>query len=179
MPWLVAVVKPNQYNLARVNLLRQGYDNIFYPVLATRRVMKNNVIQSVSEAMFPGYVFISLRPDQRWAPINSTSGISRCLTKQRSVHQARAMTLGDGFDAIATIPEEFISNLRKQCAHQNGVDWLKPGVKVKLVRGPLVQHEGLVASLSGPERVNLLLHLFDRDMEVSVSISDVMPAEVD
>ncbi len=77
--WFVAQIKPNSYNIANQNLLRQGFETFVAKMNVTTR--KNNRFVAKNSYLFPGYIFVSFDPKlTNWTKINSTYGISKIIS---------------------------------------------------------------------------------------------------
>ena len=75
--WYLLQCKPRQDERAEENLLRQGY-HCYRPQHQRERILRGQR-QTVSESLFPGYLFIQLGPLDNWAPLRSTRGVSRLV----------------------------------------------------------------------------------------------------
>jgi transcription antitermination factor NusG len=131
-------------------------------------------LREIREPVFFPYIFIQLDETQyyRYAPINSTWGIDRILTKRDNKAE---------YHFFATISDTFITALQRACREteiRNQRLWLlSPGTRVRLLRGPFANQEGIVLSVSS-ERVRIMLYLLNRtDVKVEVSITDVLAIE--
>lgn len=77
--WYVAQTRARQERLALMNLEAQKFE-VFLPQIlkTTRHARRHRLVKS---AVFPGYLFVRLDPDQhRWRSVNGTIGVSRLLT---------------------------------------------------------------------------------------------------
>jgi transcription antitermination factor NusG len=124
-------------------------------------------MQTVCRSLFVGYLFVDLQPDQRWAPISSTYGVVKLLT--RAVDGSE-----HGYREPCVIDDALISGLQ-QCSREapqhNGDDavWLlKPGTKIKLISGPMRGNVGEVVAMKTRDRAMLLVHLLGRPLVVTV-----------
>jgi transcriptional antiterminator RfaH len=160
-------IRPNQVIIALRNLIRQGY-NTFHPVFETKRLYRGK-LTVVKEPLFPGYVFIELLSNQRWVPINSTSGVRRLLIWQPEDSE---------YLAPARIPDEFVCGLQSCCHycedHDDKTVWrLVPRTRVCIIAGPFAGHEGAIVNWSGADRCRLVTWLLNRDTIVEVSAGDI------
>lgn len=164
--WGVAQLKPvlGSAELAITNLVRQGFE-AFNPTFNERRVVRNKV-RLEPRQVFSGYLFVGIRHDQRWSPINSTYGIARLITRKSSSSE---------YHEPSPIPDVFITRL-KACSNRNAEhSWcLMPGTRIRIVHGPLMNHNAVV-TWSDQQRVRLLLEILGRDdVVVTVSVEDVI-----
>lgn len=157
--WYLLQCKPRQEERAQINLLRQNYV-IFYPQIVSQRLIHGKPHQSL-EPLFPGYLFIQLGRDDKWAPLRSTRGVSRIV---------------DFNHGPATVPEEVIEHLRTRCfkpAEIQAAQPFKPGETLQIARGPLSPLEGIFLTMLGDERVMILLHFLNREQPVRIPLSDI------
>lgn len=155
--WYLLQCKPRQDERAQINLLRQNYV-IFCPQIVSQRLIRGKPHQSF-ESLFPGYLFIQLSRNDKWAPLRSTRGVSRIV---------------DFNHGPAMVPDEVIEHLRSRCfkpphAHPQ----LKPGDTLQITRGPLSTLEGIFLTLLGDERVMILLHFLNREQQIRIPLTDI------
>jgi transcription antitermination factor NusG len=88
--WSVAQLRPTPKaaSVAIINLERQGFGS-FNPTFATRELQHKQLHPMLHRQVFPGYIFVNIREDQRWSSINYTLGILRLLTRQSSLREWR------------------------------------------------------------------------------------------
>ena len=67
----------------------------------------NHKLVTVCKSLFTGYMFVKLAPDQRWAPINSTTGVVKLLTRKSDKSE---------YLEPCTVPDDFIAGLQ-QCSN--------------------------------------------------------------
>jgi transcriptional antiterminator RfaH len=161
--WACAQTHPHQEQLALVNLRRQQF-NSFFPIL----LIENKNKHIVAKAAFPGYVFVELDEDRyNWAPINFTLGVQRLLTYS---------TKDDGYNQPCRA--HFIDALHRMRIvqrpgdHKLSPDIIPCGSMIKIRRGPFANYEALV-TLSTHERLSVMFRLFNRDVNMHLSVNDV------
>ncbi|MGX1186175.1 transcription elongation factor/antiterminator RfaH [Pseudomonas sp. F-14 TE3623] len=157
--WYLLQCKPRQDERAQINLLRQNYV-IFCPQIISERLIHGKPHQSL-ESLFPGYLFIQLSRDDKWAPLRSTRGVSRIV---------------DFNHGPATVPDDVIEHLRIRCFKPPELHTpqpFKPGETLQITRGPLSTLEGIFLSMLGDERVMILLHFLNREHQVRVPLTDI------
>ena len=157
--WYLLQCKPRQDERAHVNLVQQNYV-VFLPQLMSERVIRGKR-QRVLESLFPGYLFVYLGHNDKWAPIRSTRGVSRIVEFNHGP---------------ATVAEHVIEHLRARCfesAELQADQTLKPGEHLQIIRGPLSTLEGIFMSMLGAERVMLLLQFLNREQPICVPLSDL------
>lgn len=159
--WYVAQVKPNGFERAEVNLVRQGFET-FMP-LRCETVRHARQMRDVLRPVFPGYLFIkfgSQRAD--WRKINSTFGVSRLIS----------------FEAgkPAPVPDALMAGLRARCDdHQvlQPLDDLRTGERVRMLSGAFADFVGEVEEMVANDCVRLLFELMGQTTRVDVPWGDV------
>lgn len=153
--WFVAQLRPNQLIRARSNLERQGY-HCFMPQLPQTARKRGKLMQNFVP-IFPGYIFVSIGPEQQWYPVNNTYGVSRLVMRDGKTPQpvpAEVMRhlLGQtGPDGIFTVTPD-----------------LAPGDRVRILSSPWAEHVVEVDRLAGPERVSVLLEMMGQATRVQL-----------
>ena len=145
--WYVVATKSRDEEIAKVNLERQGY-LVFLPTISLKKRRRGHWT-SVTEPLFPGYLFISLIfGDDDPAPIRSTVG---CVGLVR---------FGQTYTPV---PYELITRL--EVAADTGSVTLAPfqsGDAVRLMSGPFVGLEAIYDMAKGSERAQVLLEVLGR-----------------
>ncbi len=118
----------------RMNGLKSIYcvktTSYFCPQIISERLIHGKPHQSL-ESLFPGYLFIQLSRDDKWAPLRSTRGVSRIV---------------DFNHGPATVPDDVIEHLRARCfkpPESHTPQPFKPGETLQITRGPLSTLEGI------------------------------------
>jgi transcription antitermination factor NusG len=163
--WGVAQLRPqpNAVALAIRNLERQSFET-FYPTFSLRRVRRNK-LQTVATPVFAGYIFVNIGDHQRWAAINSTYGVSRLLVRKSPYHE---------YDEPSVISDAFITQLKSCSERDDEAGWgLKVGTTVTILHGPFAGRSAVV-TWSTAERVRLVLWLLNRDVPITLAVTDVV-----
>ncbi|MEM6889907.1 MAG: transcriptional activator RfaH [Pseudomonadota bacterium] len=159
--WYIAQLKPGGFERAKTNLHRQGFAS-FMPLRANS-ARRNGKIRQFQAALFPGYLFVQVLPDQQnWRAINSTYGISR-LVSLSGGHPTK-------------VPEELMSALFARTDNQgllSAPDDLMPGQTVRIIAGPFAQSIAEISALKPNDRVGLLMELMGRSVRTEVSARHV------
>lgn len=148
--WYVAQLKPNGFDKARINLVRQGFE-YFMPVRqVTIRHARN--LKNVLRPVFPGYIFIKFGLDnENWRKINSTRGVNKLISFN--------------VDGPAKIPEPLMEGFMARCDEKQILkpisNW-KKGEKARIVNGPFSDFIGQVEELVSEDRVRLLFNLIEQ-----------------
>ena len=162
MYWDCAQVEPRRERLASHCLGLAGYE-IYQPLLREQRRSHGRKI-TVTPPLFPGYLFVWVVRgwwDARWSP-----GVVRLIM--------------DGL-LPARVPDAVIDEIRSR--ERGGfVELLKPrglrpGMRVRVISGPLSAQIGLLAVLRPHERVLVLLNLLGGQQRVELAQSAIEAVE--
>jgi transcriptional antiterminator RfaH len=158
--WYLVQVKPNGYQLAERNLLRQGFQ-CFQPMArATER--RGAQFRPVSRPLFPGYLFVAFDPARApWRKINSTAGVARLLS------------LGN---VPQEVPKGLVAELRARLDAEGHVilaDNVEVGDRVEIQSGPFAGFLGEVARLAPEARAHLLVDLMGRQARVTAQLAEL------
>jgi len=154
MYWACAQLEPQRERLAVYCLGLAGYQ-IYRPLLREQRRSHGRKIIA-TPPLFPGYLFLWVVRgwwDARWSP-----GVIRLIM--------------DG-EQPAHVPDAIISEIRSR--ERNGfvelpkVRGLVPGMRVRVVSGPLSEKIGMLAALRPHERVLVLLSLLGGQQRVELA----------
>lgn len=163
--WCVVNTLPNQEVRAEANLLRQGF-RAWLP--ATRRLRRHaRKVDVVRAPLFPGYLFVELDLDRDgWSPINSTYGVRRLL-----VQDVRPKTL----------PGQFVADLQRSvdddgtCMIEPERPGLRPGMRVRIAKGPFADCIATILNIAPRERVQLLLEILGGRAKMTISRFALVP----
>lgn len=160
--WFLVHAQTKRELLAEENLRRQGYET-FLP-FGYRSVRRARRRQTVRDAYFPGYLFVSLNLAQdRWRPINSTTGVLRLVVAQ---------------ETPIAVPQEIIDGLRRASDSDGVVDLaqrLRSGDPVRVTLGPFADQLGRVDSVRSADRIVVLLELMQQSVRVEIPRRSVTP----
>jgi len=148
--WAVAQTEPQREHIARVWLMRLGYET-YAPRVRLRR---GRVVR-----LFPTYIFA--RVSLAWYPILWTPGIIRLLMAG---------------DAPARLPEIEIQRIkRREVGGFVRLPRRRPfiGQQVRIVKGSFEGRMALYAGMSGDERERVLLELLGQMVSVELPAQHV------
>src|SRR5215831_415405 len=163
MYWCCAQVKPRRERLASYTLGLAGYE-IYQPLLREQRRSRSGRKIVVTPSLFPGYTFVLVVSgwwNARWSP-----GVVRLIM--------------DGL-VPAHVPDAVIAEIRSR--ERNGLvelpklHGLKPGMRVRVVSGPLSEQIGMLAALRPHERVLVLLQLLGGQQRVELARNAIEAVE--
>jgi len=156
MYWCCAQVEPRRERLASHCLGLAGYE-IYQPLLREQRRSRHGSRKIiVTPPLFPGYLFVWVVRgwwDARWSP-----GVVRLIM--------------DGLTP-AVVRDDIIAEIRSR--ERGGfvelpkLRGLKPGMRVRVVSGPLSELIGMLAALRPHERVLVLLQLLGGQQRVELA----------
>ena len=159
MYWACAQVEPRRERLASHCLGLAGYE-IYQPLLREQRRSSHGRKITVTPPLFPGYLFVWVVRgwwDARWSP-----GVVRLIM--------------DGL-LPARVPDAVINEIRSrerggfvELSRPRG---LRPGMRVRVISGPLSERIGMLAVLRPHERVIVLLNLLGGDQRVDLAQSAI------
>ena len=161
MYWCCAQLEPRRERLASYCLGLAGYE-IYQPLLREQRRSHGRKI-TVTPPLFPGYLFVWVVRgwwDARWSP-----GVRRLVM--------------DGLQP-ARVPDAVIGEIRSR--ERNGFvelpkpRGLGPGMRVRVISGPLSEQIGMLAALRPHERVLVLLQLLGGQQRVELARSSIEAA---
>jgi len=165
-PWYVVHTKPQQEQVARENLTRQGYAVYLPRIKLLKRSSRRRCQEVQLEPLFPRYLFIQPgSPEHSIAPVRSTLGVTTIVRFGQTP---------------AVLSHQVLASIRDFEArqHEAGLEVLSPfrnGERVLVVDGPLAGMEGLVSSVS-QERVVVLMQLLGQDTRVNLSHHQLLVA---
>ena len=146
------------------NLERQGF-TAFCPFYARPNPKKLTELRKVP--LFPGYVFVRLIAGQSWSVINSSHGVIRLLTDQMRRNVRRESNAGP---RPLYVSDDIIDPL-----YEVRVEGLKPNtmVRVRNRNNSFFDRTGRISTMSGDERVGVLMCMFNSDIVVEFRASEL------
>lgn len=157
--WFLIQSKPRQGARAQQHLNHQGYQT--YLPQITQQVLHKGRLETVTEPLFPGYLFIRLRPGtDNWQPIRSTRGVLRLVSFSTSP---------------TPVADSIIDSIRQRLAEQPDTDLhlFRPGQTLRLQGGGFDDVEAIFERFDGEQRVMVLMNLMNRRQRVRVPLSHV------
>jgi transcriptional antiterminator RfaH len=161
--WLLLQTKPRQELRALANLERQKGE-CYCPQIQIAKLSRGKRIQ-VTEALFPGYLFINAQPEQdglTYTSIRSSRGVSKIV--------------GFGTEPIK-IPGTLIQQikLREQagltCATSEGLP--QTGDKVNILDGPFKGLQAVYSRTDGQQRSIVLINLLHQHTPASLANTQI------
>jgi transcriptional antiterminator RfaH len=159
--WYVVHTQAGQEGRAEVNLCRQGFKAWLPLIRRARRHARR--VDSTLVPLFPRYLFVQLDlTHQPWRSINGTFGVVRLLCNA---------------DTPLAIPTGLVEEIMQR-RDDSGTIVLNPrrlavGGSVKVATGPFNDLEGLFQTMSGRDRVVLLVKLLGREVRTTVPLRDL------
>ena len=154
--WFVAQLRPQGLVRAQTHLQRQEIVSFSPQVLAA--VTRAGVQREARKPLFPGYLFVSFDPaTPGWSAINSTRGISRLILNDPRRPQP--------------LPDALMAGLIARCDASGLLsteDDLAVGDRIRVLSGPFADLVTTIETLSGPERIGVLIDLMGRKVRTSV-----------
>jgi len=158
--WFAAGFKPNGYDLAAHQLMRQGYD-VFCPKLARHVKHARKTVRKLAP-LFPGYMFVAVDTQaQRWRPIESTPGVTKLVKFGNEP---------------ACLPRGVVESLKAMSSDTGEMALLAPDISigdaVRVEGGAFDQWVGEVVKLAPPDRITLLIDLATRRVPITISAAN-------
>ena len=151
--WLLLQVKPKQEARALENLQRQGGE-CYCPKILIEKLSRGKRIE-VEEALFPGYLFINVQPEQNgltYTSIRSSRGVSKIV--------------GFGAEPIK-VPETLIEQIKyREQADSMGFiakDLPQPGDNINILQGPFKGLKAVFSHADGMQRSIVLINLLNQE----------------
>lgn len=159
--WYVVHSQPHQETRAELNLRRQGFE-VWLPLFRRARRHARRV-DDVLMPFFPGYLFVRLDLSTRpWRAINGTFGVIRLLCNG---------------DTPIAVPEGLVEEIMQRRDSSGTIVFtphhLRVGEAVSIALGPFAHLEGLFQTMSGRDRVVLLMNMLGRTVRTSVPLREV------
>jgi transcriptional antiterminator RfaH len=154
--WYLIQFKPNSYQIAQRNLLRQGFKT-FLPM---QQITRRNASRFVSDLqpLFPGYMFVCVNSELApWRAINSTIGVSKIV----------------GFEGKPkVVPLQLISGIMRRCDGLGRLlssKSLSEGDSVEVRTGPFVNFIATVDKIDPEQRIWILMDFMGQKSRMQVS----------
>ena len=161
--WFCLKTRPKQEHIGAFHLRQNPRIELFNPRIRFKRATKKGPT-TVTESLFPGYLFACFHWPADLPFVRSRSGISGV------VH------FGDHYPRL---PEETIHQLIELVGSQSVLvlpTQLQPGDLVKINRGSLQGLAAVVTEvLPSGERVKALLNFLGRQTSLEIPVADVTP----
>lgn len=158
--WFLAAAKPKQEFRAIENLLNQHID-CFCPSIKVEKFTKNRK-NIVTEALFKGYIFIHISPeDPNWHKVRSTRGVRDWIRFSSDV---------------AKIPQSLVKDLK--LFTQNGsnllINKMKSGDSIRVLSGPFEGLEGIFQNEDGDFRAIVLIDFLGQSNRIKIDKSQLV-----
>jgi transcriptional antiterminator RfaH len=163
--WYAVHTKPRQERLAEENLLRQRFE-VYLPRLGESRRRRGKWVDVV-ESLFPRYLFVCVDTSvENISSVRSTRGVSDLVR------------FGD---QLLPVQDRIIEGLKvrehpESHLHRLHGGLFEKGDRVKAVKGPFTDLEGIFLADKGKDRVLILMRLLGRDSPVALGRHDIAPA---
>lgn len=153
--WYLAQLKPNSLEIARRNLMRQGFP-LFVPQRVETRRMGGR-FRTGPFPLFPGYLFIALDPAEgRWRAVNGTKGVTRLVA------------FGG---RPAAVPQGLVAEIARACDTDEGPAPeapVQPGDAMRIAGGPFAGFLAQVLQAEPDRRVWVLIDLMGQQTRIEV-----------
>ena len=162
--WLLLQVKPRQEMRALKNLERQQGE-CYCPLIQVEKLIRGKRIH-VEEALFPGYMFIKMDPEQSgltYTAIRSSRGVSKIVR------------FGE---APVKVPQTLILQI-KDCEQANLPNFSaatlpQKGDTVVIVDGPFKGLQAVYSQADGQQRSIVLINLLHQQAPTSLANTQIL-----
>ncbi len=163
--WFVAQLRPQGLLQAQTHLQRQNIVSFSPQILSN--TTRAGVQREVRKPLFPGYLFVSFDPrTPGWSAINSTRGISRLILNDPRRPQP--------------LPDALMAGLIARCDASGLIstgDDLSVGDRIRVLSGPFADLVTTIETLSGSERIGILIDLMGRKVRTSMPRTQIEKLE--
>ena len=154
--WYLIHTKIRKERCALQNLAQQGFE-CYLPEMQAEK-LRRGTLAVVPEPLFPRYLFIRLGTGleaQSWAPIRSTTGVSRLV-------------------AFGTTPakvgDELLEVIRSQTRRPDLLQrQFQSGQTVVITQGPFAGLEAIYQMSDGESRVMVLLNILSKSVKLAIA----------
>lgn len=155
--WYVLQSKPRQEERDLEHLRNQLF--ACYCPYHTVEKLRYGKRVSLSQPLFPGYIFINLcKLTDNWHAIRSTRGVARLVT---FANQPLA------------VPDDLIEHLRTQLEQQGDEPLFTEGSPVIITGGPFKDLDAVFYKMDDQERVIVLLNVLQRQQQIRLPLSQI------
>ncbi|MEO7931649.1 MAG: transcription termination/antitermination NusG family protein [Chthoniobacterales bacterium] len=162
--WYCVSTRPKQENKVARLLRKEMELEVFSPVLRFRRPRRNVPIW-VSEALFPGYVFVRCVYAWHHRQIRATSGV------------ADIIRFGD---LIQPLPDSLVAEIRSLVTDQETIEIQQEpqaGQEIVIASGPYAGMRALVTRLiPAQKRVAILFEILGQMREIEIEAARLLPS---
>jgi len=159
--WACVQTAPARESAAQHFLALHGYSETYLPRLRAVHRSHGRRIET-RPCLFPSYLFARIGDSggwwsARWAPYVAKlimAGIEPARVPDNVIAEIRGREVG-GLIELAPPPS------------------LTPGARVRILRGPFIDHLGLYAGMKPRERVEILLQLLGGEQRVTLAKKDI------
>jgi len=163
--WYCVRSQPRQEHVAAAHLQRLMNIDVFCPRIRFKKQRRDGGAQSVTQALFPGYLFAKFSFDLDHRMVRFAHGV------RGLVH------FGEKYPAL---PEGLIASIRESIGDEPVKELSTPlseGMPVTIVMGSFRGFSAVITSIrSSVERVRVLLDFLGRTVEAELPCELVLPA---
>lgn len=158
--WYLLQCKTQQQARAQWHLAEQGFE-LYFPLHTVKRIAKGKV-QTRTEALFPGYVFINLSDESKWSVLRSTRGVSKVVSFNGSPHPVSDALIAGLQQRLATTPVP--------------ASLFNCGERVVITEGCFKHIEAIVKSVKADERVIVLMKILQSEQALEMTPAQLAKA---
>ena len=161
--WYLIYTKPRQESVAFFHLKQQNY-SVYLPQCQRQKKVARRYV-SVTEPMFPRYLFIQLdKGSDDWGPLRSTRGVSHLVR----FGGEPALVADHIVSAIQAIEQSLLTSAGEQTDER-----FKAGQRVFIAQGPFAGYEAVFEEKKGEGRCKILIELVSKSMRIDIDQDDL------
>ncbi len=158
--WFCVNSHPKQERLVAQQLASHNFE-VFFPVFEAHKPNRH----IVTLPLFANYLFVHLSDPLNWLRARHIEGVKSVLTYQPSASE---------YAVPLTVNSDIIEGLRGQSEIISNAHVIKPATRVRIVRGPFKDLEGVcLSTVDAQKRVLLLLSIFHRETQAHFYVADL------
>lgn len=167
-PWMILRVTPRQERFV-VGALAEHNIAAYSPLHITEAKFARR-IQTRARALLPGYVFALLEDDEDLDQARAIRGVREVMCRDAKPIRVRALHIGAMVlaDAYHAFDETWVPRKKAKARRY------KAGDRVKIVSGHLADRAALVLRAKNGNRLDVLLTIFGRDIEVEMGVHQLI-----
>ncbi|HWF48765.1 MAG TPA: transcription termination/antitermination NusG family protein [Bryobacteraceae bacterium] len=160
LPWFALRVRSRAEKTVSETLRSRGFETLCPTFLDRRRY--SDRVKTVECALFPGYLFCRLNPDDR-LPVLSSPGVESIVGFGAQPHPVDLREI------------EALSAVIQSGVLARPYPFLKVGQRVRVESGPLCQLEGILVATKSEYRLVLSVTLLQRSIIAELDSAQVRP----
>ncbi|WP_158220686.1 transcription/translation regulatory transformer protein RfaH [Paraferrimonas haliotis] len=165
MNWYLVYSKPKSEQRAKENLEAQQLE-VYLPTLTRKKRLKS-VTKSVTETLFPGYLFVRFDPEQfSVRTIKNTRGVASVVQFGSCLQQVPEQAIQAIKCKLLDQPQQFVST----------AETFNSGDNVEVTEGPFAHLNAIYDIESGEQRCFVLLEMMGNQHRIELAQDHIRKA---